>query len=104
MDYEVIIHGVDSPDYFPGQGTSYTPFANVVTGIGDTDQDALIDALDQAVESGMDDRMADEIEKSTVLKSKIVASDHGEEMYWYISILWSRTEKNPRRRRRRGKR
>ena len=46
-DYEIINHGIEHSDYFQGCGTAFTGFTDVVTGIGNSEQEALGDAMDQ---------------------------------------------------------
>jgi hypothetical protein len=45
--YQTVNHGWDGDQYFQGCGTSYTGYANVVTGRGDSEADAITDAIDQ---------------------------------------------------------
>ena len=52
--YEIIYHGVDWADYFPGCGLAHTEYADVATGIGNSDREALEDALDQLAQNGWD--------------------------------------------------
>jgi hypothetical protein len=47
-DYELIDHGIDGSQYFPGCCTSHTRFEHVATGHGDSFADAIADALDFA--------------------------------------------------------
>ncbi|MCB1745253.1 MAG: hypothetical protein KDK91_33100 [Gammaproteobacteria bacterium] len=47
QEYQVICHGVDHTQYFPGCGVCRTPFTDVAIGIGETTAEALDDALDQ---------------------------------------------------------
>lgn len=44
--FEIIDHGIDTPSYFPGIGTSHTPFTHVVTGIGTNAKEAFLDAVE----------------------------------------------------------
>jgi hypothetical protein len=45
--FQVLDHGEDGSQYFPGCGVANTDFKHVVTGAGDTGADALEDALEQ---------------------------------------------------------
>lgn len=45
-EFEVIDHGEDSSQYFPGCGTALTSFDHVATGVGDTGAEALEDAFE----------------------------------------------------------
>lgn len=46
FDYEIIDHGVQYSQYFQGCSTMFSNFDHVVTGYGDTYNDALDDALE----------------------------------------------------------
>ena len=45
-EYNIVNHGCMVSDYFQGAGTSCTDWKDVATGIGDTEKEALDDALD----------------------------------------------------------
>lgn len=49
--YEVSDLGINHPQYFPGFGTSLTPYTYSAVGIGDTYNEALSDALDMIAQS-----------------------------------------------------
>lgn len=44
--YKIVDHGIESPDFFLGLGVACTLYDYVVTGIGDTFNEALDNALD----------------------------------------------------------
>lgn len=46
VDFDVVFHGAEFADYFQGCGTSFTPYNNVVTGVGDCEIGAFDDALE----------------------------------------------------------
>lgn len=46
-EFEIIYHGVDFESYFTGCGISFSRFHNVVTGIGDSELEAINDAISQ---------------------------------------------------------
>lgn len=46
-DYEIIDHGLQHSQYFPGCGVALTRFSHVVTGIGETAFEAALDAIEQ---------------------------------------------------------
>jgi len=52
--YEIIHHGVEYPQYFQGCGVSGTEYTDVATGIGDSEHEALDDALGQLASNGWD--------------------------------------------------
>ena len=63
-EYEIINHGVDYSCYFQGCGVYFSDFEDVATGIGDSEKDALDDALDLLAQrdwdvEGNEDLMAD---------------------------------------------
>jgi hypothetical protein len=45
-DWQLVNHGVDGSQHFPGCGTAYTGYTHVATGCGDNPAEALDDALD----------------------------------------------------------
>ena len=45
-EYEIINHGVQHSDYFQGCGTKFTEFTDVATGAGNSEREALDDALE----------------------------------------------------------
>jgi hypothetical protein len=113
-EYQIVDHGIDGSQYFPGCGTAYTPFENVVTGIGDNPAEALDDCLEQIA---CDDFDAEALEKRILadndlkefptspsvqeeIESRRPAKDdddesEGEEdsdpsdLYYYLSIRWN---------------
>ena len=46
-DFELVHHGVENSSYFQGCGVSFSPFTDVATGIGNTEGEAIQDALEQ---------------------------------------------------------
>ena len=46
-EYEIINHGIEHSDYFQGCGVSCTEFTAVATGIGNSEKEALDDAMAQ---------------------------------------------------------
>jgi hypothetical protein len=53
-DYEIITYGVEWPDHFQGCGIACTEFADVATGIGGSEKEALEDALKNLVQREWD--------------------------------------------------
>ncbi|KKK96518.1 hypothetical protein LCGC14_2661980, partial [marine sediment metagenome] len=53
-EFELIDHGIDHCQYFPGCGIAYTNFKNVVTGTGDNPAEAIDECLDQASQGGFE--------------------------------------------------
>lgn len=52
--YQIDELGVHLPDYFQGYGVSHTEYTDCATGIGDTPEEALEDALEMLAQSGWD--------------------------------------------------
>lgn len=50
-DYELLDHGVDHAQYFPGCGVAYTQFDYVQTGAGENFSEALNDALEMIAQT-----------------------------------------------------
>jgi hypothetical protein len=53
-DYELIDHGVDGEQYFPGCGVAYTLYSHIATGCGENFAEAIEDALEQIGEANID--------------------------------------------------
>jgi len=52
--FEIVDHGIDHSQYFPGCGVAFTSFDDVVTGIGDNPAEAIDDCLEQIAMDGFD--------------------------------------------------
>lgn len=63
MLWQLIEHGMEEAQYFPGVGTAGSPYDHAVTGVGDTYLDALDDALEQLREEGGGEVLVEEIER-----------------------------------------
>ncbi len=48
---QVVDHGIDGSQYFPGCGTAFTEYNGVATGCGDTFAEAIDDALESMAQS-----------------------------------------------------
>lgn len=46
LEFEIVQHGLEGDQYFQGCGVSGTDYENVVTGCGNSEQEALIDAIE----------------------------------------------------------
>ncbi len=110
--FEIIDHGIDGSQYFPGCGTSYTPFDYVQTGCGQNALEAFDEALEQiamsesvdlgAIEKSKEYKTANTkraqrftveayLKRSGQLKRNQDMSDlEGDcDLYYYVSILYS---------------
>jgi len=54
QEYEIIKHGIEHSDYFQGCSISFTGFTDVGTGIGNSEFEALDDALNQLAQNDWD--------------------------------------------------
>lgn len=97
-DFEIINHGIEGEQYFQGCGVAFSKFKNVVTGIGNTEKDALVDAMEQIDESefgGMPNEivvaMVNANDKDTVQSSLNLTDEEAEDCssYFYVSIRWN---------------
>lgn len=90
--YEIINHGWDNCQYFPGCGTAYTSFNHVVTGIGDNAKAAYEDALNMLYQSEDIDLVAKlhlPMHPRGIRATDIVPKDADEDCYWYVSIRYT---------------
>lgn len=100
-DFQVLDHGEDGSQYFPGCGTAHTNFAHVATGVGDTGTEALDDALDSMAQA---DHRPSAIQVHTMReslsepdKSAFASLDHsecnddhdGDDWNHYVSIRYN---------------
>jgi hypothetical protein len=83
--YEVIDHGIDHSSYFPGCGTSFTPFDMCVTGAGMDAKEAYEDAVEQLACIGYNVDKLPNLPKD-LRASKDEVPDDAEETYYYVSI------------------
>ena len=104
-DYELIDHGIDNSQYFPGCGVAFTPYSNVVTGCGDNPAEAIEDCLNQIGQCGFDaESLFAQIltDEGWVSSAHIPtepsasedcdpddAQDYGCEVYYYVSLRWN---------------
>jgi len=96
-EYEIITHGVMYSDYFQGCGTCGTEFENVATGIGNSEYNALSDAVEQLVQGDWDvdgnpdllndiDR-ASEVDMVLEQVEEFNIPEDGEWPWVYVSVL-----------------
>lgn len=91
-DYEIINHGPDHCQYWPGCGTAYTDFAHVVTGIGVDAVEAYNDAVEQVyqwVGSAADKLNLPERPRGLGITLRHRVPARSEDWYWYISIRFN---------------
>jgi hypothetical protein len=102
-DFAIEFLGIDSPSYFPGHGTAFTPFDFCAYGIGDTEEEALEDCLELMAQSaGFDFDEATEqriraeygaCNTTTVAEalgwSEEETDGDGEGCYFHIGIRWN---------------
>jgi hypothetical protein len=94
-EYDIITHGVDWPDYFPGCGLAFTNYDDVATGIGNSEREAAEDALDQLAQANWDTDsnpgLAAEVnalsDDDEIIDEIIAEDNDGEDQpYVYVSI------------------
>jgi hypothetical protein len=52
--FEILDHGIEYSDYFQGCGVACTEYTDVATGIGNSEEEALSDALDSLAQGEWD--------------------------------------------------
>jgi hypothetical protein len=87
-EYEIDTHGISYPDYFQGAGVSFTRFEEIATGCGETERDALNDALEQIATCGVEipSEMESDLERAN---STDLASHSEDGPYWYVSVRYN---------------
>jgi hypothetical protein len=105
--YEVCDLGIEHPSYFQGFGTAFTPFVNCCYGIGDSYNEALDDALEQAAQMDMNPALLERIRETETINPDILVADEisfgegelgesdeeeSEEYrpYWHVGIRWEK--------------
>lgn len=92
IEFEVVDHGCDGEQYFPGCGTSFTRFDWCVTGIGGSAREAAMDALSYLdAATSMDDENALGSAVTSLSDAPSFDPDDPEispEWHHYVSIRW----------------
>ena len=91
---EVLNHGYDHAQYFPGCGTTFTEFDVAVTGAGSNAKEAYDDAVEQAyqipyIAVNALKRLLPSRPRGIRATDKVPAKflrEEDNEMYWYVSI------------------
>jgi len=88
VDYEIINHGVEHEQYFQGCGATFTKFDAVFTGIGDSEHEALEDALNIASLSGWNTDTIDNNKSKETFYDEYTGDDANEfnDIHHYVSI------------------
>ena len=96
--FEIVDHGIDHSQYFPGCGVAFTNFDYVVTGIGDNPAEAIDDCLEQiAMEGfdveGMEARIIEQEGWDALPDYPSVSGEFGcdetGEAHYFVSIRWN---------------
>ena len=88
FEFEIVNHGPDGEQYFPGCG-SLTPYDSVVTGIGDNEKEAYEDAVESACMT-YGDLPFPSRPKGISKKHKLSREERqNEEFHWYLSIRFN---------------
>ena len=93
-DFEIVRHGICWPHYFQGCGIAHTPFEHCATGIGDTEYEALEDALESAAQAGhtmpttQEEKELDSMDLTDHASGNV---EDGQEdtPFWYVSIRYN---------------
>lgn len=96
VHFEIIDHGCDGEQYFPGCGVAFTSFTDVATGIGDSAREAAEDAADsmaQSMSSEELDEVAESLDAAIADLSDAPSFDADDpdispEWHHYVSIRW----------------
>lgn len=98
LDFEIMDHGCDGAQYFPGCGVAFSRFTDVVTGIGGSAREAGNDALDQLAWSDSVPSGIKIVEVARILEAVNELSDApsfdpedpeiNPEWHHYVSIRW----------------
>lgn len=83
--FEIVDHGVDHEQYFPGCGVAHTEYIGIATGIGDSAHEAMEDALDQLAQMDWD---VEKIENSLSEENEVPETPEDEpiEHHYYVSV------------------
>jgi hypothetical protein len=54
VEFEIVDHGIENEQYFQGCGIAFTEYDDVATGIGDTLEEAIDDALESLAQNDWD--------------------------------------------------
>jgi hypothetical protein len=88
IHFEIIDHGCNGEQYFPGCGVSFTKFTDVITGIGDSAYEAGADAYNMLDSLPSDaDTSALESALNDLSETEDAISDNPE-WHHYVSIRW----------------
>ncbi len=106
MEFEILNHGIDNPQYFQGCGVYGTEFEHIATGCGESELEALDDALEQIAQTAPD-RFTERLELAILeqygkpSEDQIPWEEYGVEfnddgeltdypdLYYYISIRYN---------------
>lgn len=92
-EFEVLDHGEDGSQYFPGCGVALSKFAHVATGVGDTGAEAFDDALEQMATGEPEARMSklQEAQAREYLRDPNKSASDGLDVDWshYVSVRYN---------------
>ena len=60
-EFEIINHGIDHEQYFPGCGTAFSDFDVAITGVGYTSAEAYQDAVECCYQGDIDSKSLDKL-------------------------------------------
>ena len=85
-DHEILQHGIENEQYFQGCGVSCSEFEDVATGIGNTECEALEDALDSLAQNGWDVEKIDNTLDDTTPVGSMAEAEDTDGLWWYVSV------------------
>lgn len=94
IEYQIIDHGCDGEQYFPGCGVSFTQYDHVATGIGNSAREAALDAYEPVADftAGVVDDIGalyrEIMELSDVEDTDAGDPDTSPEWHHYVSIRY----------------
>jgi hypothetical protein len=91
-DFYVTLHGIEHSQYFQGHGLWGNRWQDCATGIGDSEKQALDDALEQLASNGWDVEgvKVDGLEKLTEFQEEhikeLIGDNEESELHYFVSV------------------
>ena len=86
-NFEIQYRGVEHEQSWMGAGVALSEFDYCVTGVGESEQDALQDAIEQAAQLDCPQDILDECELEVATADQTIEGD--DEMHHYVVIRWT---------------
>lgn len=88
--FEIISHGIENSQYFQGCGVSFTKYTDVATGIGQSEKEALNDALESLAQNDWDvstvEDSEDYINANDEVPKELEDQPEDSDCYFYVSV------------------